>query len=273
MTIGSDIDFAISEKDFSFVADVVRRKTGIVIRDGKMAMVRGRLARRARVLKLENLSQYCELLRTNDDEFQGLVNAITTNHTFFFRERHHFDYLQSHIMPEIVRSDSRRIRVWSAACSSGEEAYCISAIAEQFHGGLFGKDFKILATDIDTDMLAKARDGKYSSDDLNGAPDDLTALLNPVYDGNMVLMPQKLRDRITFRALNLLDPWPFSGLFDVIFCRNVMIYFDVQTKERLIERFVSQLHPGGYLCIGHSESLHGAHVNLSLIGRTIYRKI
>ena len=263
----------ITHDDFAYVAEMVRQTAGIVVREGKMAMVRGRLGRRARSLNLDSIAAYCDVLRKDKSELQGLINALTTNHTAFFREMHHFEFLENSVLPALIASRQPRIRFWSSACSSGEEPYSLAAIAQKFRKELSGADFRILATDIDTEIVEKAETGVYSQEAVAGLSEPLLALLDMQKVQQHWSIGPRLRERISFRHLNLLESWPFSGKFDVIFCRNVMIYFDPATKTKLIDRFIDQLHAGGYLIIGHSESLSGQHDRLELIGRTIYRKI
>ncbi|TAJ34644.1 MAG: chemotaxis protein CheR [Bosea sp. (in: a-proteobacteria)] len=262
-----------------FIAALVYEQAGIVIREHKEAMTRGRLARRVKALGLNSVAEYCAFLKTPQaaGELPELINAVTTNHTAFFRERHHFDHLRKDVMPRLVQeraSRRGRIRIWSAACSSGEEPYSIAASCREAIGNRHDIDFKILATDIDTDILARAEAGIYPTDLIERLPADVKPLMK--LEGNAargeVRMADEMRRMIAFKRLNLIEKWPMSGPFDVIFCRNVFIYFDTQTKASILDRFVTLLAPGGFLYLGHSESLPQPHANLRLIGRTIYER-
>ncbi len=272
-----DGDFTLSQRDFELIAGIAKEQAGIVIRAHKMAMIRGRLLRRLRALQLRSVSEYCELLRGPhaDSELPQLLNVLTTNHTAFFRERHHFDHMRSQALPEIYTRAGRgdgRVRIWCAASSTGEEPYTLAAtvVASQPPRNL---DVKILATDIDTDVLARAEAAEYSREVYERSPADLKGQLQVENIGHdMVRIGANLRKLLTFRQLNLVTPWPMKGPFDVVMCRNVMIYFDAPTKKSIVDRCVDILRPGGWLYLGHSESLSPPHPAFELIGRTVYRR-
>ena len=256
---------------------LVHVRTGIALTDAKREMLYGRLARRLRKLNLASFAKYCDLLEQGGaEELQELTNAITTNLTSFFRESHHFETLAGEAFPQIesTRSATRRIRLWSAGCSTGEEPYTIALVLRREIADMNRHDVKILATDIDTDVLAKASRGEYSAEALDHIPDPFCRYFKPIEESetSAIKVAPDVRSLITFRPLNLVQPWPMKGPFDAIFCRNVMIYFDAPTKAKLIERFVKLIKPGGWLYIGHSESLLGSHAGLHLMGRTIYRR-
>jgi chemotaxis protein methyltransferase CheR len=266
----------LGEEEFNFLRHVVTANAGIVLGPSKRQLVQGRLARRLRELGLKSFSQYCEHVRdAGPEELVNLINAITTNVTSFFREGHHFEQLAKRMLPEamIRNAQSRRIRIWSAGCSSGEEPYSIAmTVAETMPAGQRW-DLKILATDIDSDMVSTAANGVYTNDRINGvSAERQRQWMQQGSGGNagMLKMKSQLTSLITFRPLNLLGEWPLTGPFDVIFCRNVMIYFDQPTREKILMRFARLLAPGGYLCIGHSESIHGTSMPYRLVGRTIY---
>ena len=272
-------DGSLTREDMNFIARLVYEQAGIVIREHKEAMTRGRLARRVKALGLNSVSEYCAFLRTPQaaSEMSDLINAVTTNHTAFFRERHHFDHLGREVMPRLIQERAGRrgrIRIWSSACSSGEEAYSIAATCRDAMGSRSDLDFRILATDIDTDILAKAEAGIYPAEQFERLPADVRTMLK--FEGGAgrseMRIAEDLRRLISFKRLNLIERWPMSGPFDVIFCRNVFIYFDTQTKASILDRFVSLLSPGGFLYLGHSESLPQPHPQLRLIGRTIYER-
>jgi chemotaxis protein methyltransferase CheR len=269
-------DIALSPRDFELIASIAKEQAGIVIRAHKTAMIRGRLMRRLRALGLRSVAEYCEMLRGPDAgrELPQLLNVLTTNHTAFFRERHHFDHLASDALPESVLNarGSSRIRIWCAASSTGEEPYSIAATVNAANVPR-GIDLKILATDIDTDVLDRAQRAEYSREVVERAPADLRRSLMAENIGpDTVRIGEPLRRLLTFRQLNLVTPWPMKGPFDAIFCRNVMIYFDAPTKKSIVDRSVDLLRPGGWLYLGHSESLSPPHPAFDLIGRTIYRR-
>ncbi len=272
-------DTALSRDDMGFIAKLVYEQAGIVIREHKEAMTRGRLARRVKALGLGSVGEYCAFLKTSAaaDEIHELINAVTTNHTAFFRERHHFDHLRKDVLPRLIQERSARrgrIRIWSSASSSGEEPYSIAATARDAIGNRNDLDFRILATDIDTDILARAEAGIYPAELFERLPADVRPWLRTEPTGNRaeVRISDELRRLLSFKRLNLIEKWPMSGPFDVIFCRNVFIYFDTPTKAAILDRFVALLQPGGFLYLGHSESLPQPHPQLRLIGRTIYER-
>jgi len=243
-------------------------------------MVYSRLARRLRSLCIESFRDYLVYLNglSGESEISLLINAITTNLTKFFRENHHFDHLSSVVMPEIVKTSQigkKKIRIWSAGCSSGEEPYSISMVLDRAlkEKNKAGFDAKVLATDLDTSMLKTGREGFYKSTSLHQvAPQYHPYFEKSSIEPNTIHIASDLRQMIAFKELNLLDKWPMKGQFDVIFCRNVMIYFDNETKRKLAERFCEILKPGGWLYIGHSETLLGAGNLFKLHGRTIYQR-
>lgn len=272
-------DTTLSRDDMALVAKLVYEHAGIVIREHKEAMARGRLARRVKVLGLGSIAEYCAYLRTPSasDEIPELINAVTTNHTAFFRERHHFDHLRKDVLPRLIQERAGRrgrIRIWSAACSSGEEPYSAAAISRDVIGHRSDLDFKILATDIDTDILDRAAAGQYPAEQFDRLPADLRPLLRLESQSSRgeARIAEDLKRLIAFKRLNLIERWPMKGPFDVIFCRNVFIYFDTPTKAAILDRYVALLQPGGFLYLGHSESLPQPHPQLRLIGRTIYER-
>jgi chemotaxis protein methyltransferase CheR len=274
-----DSDLALSQDDLRFIAKLLHQRTGIVIREHKQAMARGRLARRVKALGLQSISEYCAHLRgaRGEAEMPQLINALTTNHTAFFRERHHFDVMASQMLPEILarKNESHgRLRIWCTASSTGEEPYSIAAMLAA-EPAIRSLDARLLATDIDSDVIAKASTGIYPKEAIDRSPADLRKWLKTEAAPSPldVKIAQGLRQFITFQTLNLIDKWPMRGPFDAIFCRNVFIYFDTETKASLIDRYVALLRPDGWLFLGHSESLPKAHPQLKLIGRTIYRRV
>lgn len=268
----------LSESDFGFLCSLVRRETGIVLGQKKREMVYRRLMRRTRELKLASFQSYIALLKgQNSQELPEFINSMTTNLTSFYREQHHFEFLRDRFVPEHRRlfSQSKRMRIWSAGCSTGEEPYCIgmTLLAAESWGDW---DLKILATDLDSAVLNTAQQGIYNADKLErvGHHQLATFFLRGAgsTEGKVRVKPN-LQQHIYFKQLNLLNSrWPIKGPFDVIFCRNVLIYFDKDTQAQIVTRFVSLLRPGGYLMLGHSESL-GKHIQgLEMIGRTIFKR-
>lgn len=269
---------SLGDAEFEFIRHVIGENAGIVLGPNKRQLVQGRLGRRLRELGLPSYEAYCEHVRqSGPEELVGLINALTTNVTSFFRENHHFEALSTYMLPEALKRNAatRRLRIWSAGCSTGEEPYCLAMVAAESMPVAARWDLKILATDIDSDVIATARQGIYPLDRLSSMPAERLRRHfhkgTGAQSGNAVVKPG-VRELVTFRALNLLHNWPMRGPFDIIFCRNVMIYFDQATRERLVNRFGEMLVPGGYLCIGHSESIHGGTVPFRLVGKTIYRR-
>ena len=266
----------LSDRDFSFVQDLVYQKTGIVIGDHKREMIYRRLARRVRELNLVDLNAYCKILKSEDEcEMVNFINAVTTNLTSFFRENHHFEFLSKTFFPDFLSAGNSKLRIWSSASSTGEEPYSIAmTMLDSLEGRLSSVDAKILATDLDTQVLKTARNGEYNSDKLKDLPHSIkskwfkTSSHNPKF----LSVDDKLKNSITFNKLNLLGEWPMKGKFDVIFCRNVLIYFDRPTQEKLIKRFYDVLIPKGILMLGHSESILKGSKDFEHLGKTIYRK-
>ena len=271
-------EFKFTNRDFRWVTSEIHSRAGISLSDAKRDLVYNRLSRRLRALGLESVSDYRQVIERGDrDEAVEFVNAITTNVTSFFREDHHFDFLSRVALPEIRQKNrsSGRIRIWSAGCSSGEEPYSIAMTLLQSGVDVSRWDIRVLATDIDTKVVEKARQGVYPLERVE--PVGKARLHRWFHRGSgdnqgRVRVIEPLRDLITFRTLNLMGEWPMNGPFDVIFCRNVMIYFDKDTQQRLLERYADLLVEGGYLIIGHSESV-GTCERFESVGRTIYRKL
>lgn len=264
-----DREFPFGEREFRFIASFIYEASGIVLADGKKNMVYARLARRLRELDLNSFADYCALLKSPAGvaEHGVLINALTTNLTKFFREDHHFQHFATTVLPAV----GARARVWSAGCSSGEEPYSIALTARAALNDIDRRDFKVLATDLDTNMVARGRSGLYPA----SALDDIPAQHHRQFmeAGSEVRVGRETQALITFKPLNLLGPWPMKGPFDAIFCRNVMIYFDGPTKQTLVERFATLLKPRGWLYIGHSETLLDQGSAFHACGRTIYRKV
>jgi chemotaxis protein methyltransferase CheR len=275
-------EFDLTEEDFRFLARQVYDLTGIVIHERKRDMLYSRLSRRLRTLGLSSFREYCEYVSgpDRDGEIGAMINAVTTNLTHFFRESHHFDHLRDEVLPAVAAADrragNRRLRIWSAGCSSGEEPYSIAMTVKAAPVDFSRWNARVLASDLDTDMVATAAAGRYRCADASGIPDELAAKYTDSVTapgGPEVRMREALRQMIIFKQLNLMGAWPMRGPFDAIFCRNVMIYFNHPTKARLVDRFAELLRPDGWLYIGHSESLSKVSDRFQLAGRTIYRRV
>lgn len=273
-----DREFSFSSSDYAFLAKLLKEKTGIDLGPSKQNMVYARLAKRLRKLHLPSFRAYCDLIASPEgvDELGATLNALTTNLTKFFRENHHFEHLGDQALNEIrgrAASQGRRLRIWSAGCSSGEEPYSIAITLMRNMPDIAQWDAKILATDIDTEMVRRGSEGVYNADSLEGMASDLRHKYFESYSGGKVRVREDVRRLISFKHLNLMEKWPMKGPFDAIFCRNVVIYFDKDTQRVLFERYANLLVPGGFLYIGHSENLFGITERFKLLGRNIHRKI
>jgi chemotaxis protein methyltransferase CheR len=270
-------EYPLTRADFDHIASALKAETGITLSDAKATLVYARLGKRLRRLGLSSFADYCALIESRDGagERREMMSALTTNHTRFLREPHHFDHLRRQVLPGLIDGAraGKSIRIWSSACSSGEEPYSIALTLLDLLPDAASYDIKILATDIDPNILAVGRAGLYRR-----------AALEPVAravrdrwfaavpgDGDAWRARDELRALITFNELNLIGPWPLRRAFDVIFCRNVVIYFDEPTQDQLWRRFADQLAPGGLFYIGHSE--RADHPALRPDGQTVYRRV
>ena len=264
--------------DFEAVRKIVHQSAGIVLVPGKAMLVYSRLAPLVRSTGCGTFAAYVKRIEADDAERRRAICALTTNHTFFFREGHHFDHFGTHVRPGLLKraSAGEPVRIWSAGCSRGEETWSIMMTmlgTDRAAAARLGKlDFLMLATDIADHALATAEAAQYRIDTLDAVPGELRRAWMRERDGQAVVVDDA-RALVRFKSLNLLGDWPMARPFDVIFCRNVMIYFDQPTKERLVHRFARQIAPGGHLYIGHSERVTGpAAQMLTQVGPTIYRK-
>jgi chemotaxis protein methyltransferase CheR len=253
----------ITTQEFDYVREFVRQKSAIVLDPGKEYLVESRLGPLAKQHGLETIGQLVERLRRNDAQIQNaVVDAMTTNETSFFRDLHPFEALKTTVVPDLLakRARERKLDIWCAACSSGQEPYTINMILrETFGGQLAGWQTKILATDLSTEMLAKAREGRYAQIEANrGLP---APLLVKYFDraGMGWTVKPELKQNIDFRQLNLVTPWPPMPRMDIIFIRNVLIYFDVETKRLIFNRLAQLLKPDGYLFLGAAETTVNIH--------------
>lgn len=263
----------LSDREFERLRDLVRQHTAIELSDGKRQLAYSRFARRVRALGLRSFDAYCDLIDDGDtDEIAEFASAITTNFTRFFREDHHFEFLAGLVADH---DGSRRLRIWSAGCATGEEPYSIAICLLEAIPDIDSWDIKILATDLDTRALGVAMNGTY--------PENRVADLDPQLlrrrflrgkgrFSKRVRVTPRVQKLVHFRKLNLIGDWPMQGPFDVIFCRNVVIYFSPESKKTLIQRFAELQQPGAHLVVGHSENLTPITDRYTPIGRTVYER-
>jgi len=274
-------EFLFTERDFNYLSQLAGEQAGIDITASKRELVYGRLSRRLRILGMKNFNQYCEQLRKGDkEEVVYFINAITTNVTSFFRENHHFEFLEKELLPALMEKNDNvarpRLRIWSAGCSSGKEPYSIAMVLRERIPDFARWDAKILATDLDSDILKTARRGIYPLDQIDGVSLSRRKQWFQVGRGKnegFVRVRDEIKRLISFRQLNLTASWPMKAVFDFIFYRNVAIYFDKPTRTVLIDRIADQLSQDAHLFVGHSESLFGLTNRFYSVGRTVHRKI
>ena len=270
-------DFQLTSAEFDRIRELVREHTGISLSEAKRQLVYGRLSRRLRALKMSGFAEYIELLERGEPaELEEFTNAVTTNLTSFFREPHHFEYLAREMLPKVTgnAASTRRLRLWCCAASTGEEPYSIAMVLREAQASLVGWDVKLLATDLDSAVLATGSTGEYGADRFQTMSQARLKKFFDESDGaaKRYRARDELRNLITFKQLNLMHEWPMRGPFDAIFCRNVIIYFDKATQRALFERMSTLQRPGDFLFLGHSESLYRVSEKYDLIGKTIYRR-
>lgn len=271
-------DDSLSPRNMARLGAHILATSGIKTPPSKASMLAGRLRRRVRALKMGSLAEYCEWLFSDDNlaiESDYLINAVTTNKTDFFREPHHFEYLVDEILPAFVAAGTRRIRAWSAACSMGAEPYTIAMLLDAFARDARGPNFGILATDLDTDVLDAARRGVFPAELIAPVPKALRDryVLPSRHPGNTdVRIVPALRAAIGFARLNLMDDHYPVDEMDLIFCRNVLIYFERATQEKVLRRLIDRLAPDGYLFLGHSESIAQFDLPIVPVAYTIFRR-
>lgn len=279
LALSGDREFKFTNGDFEKIRSFVKSQTGINLSDAKKNLVYGRLARRLREINMSSFSEYLQYVTSdNEAELINFINAITTNLTSFFREKHHFDFLRKEAIPKLMKDNqhTRRLRVWSAGCSTGEEPYSLAMTLKNTMQDIASWDARILATDLDTNVLAHGKAGVYDESRVEGLPDAIKRKWFRRGRGDQsgsVLVAPELKELIAFRQLNLMKPWPMKGPFDFIFCRNVVIYFDKPTQKVLFDRYAEMLRPDGYIFLGHSESMFKVSDRFKLIGNTIYQRI
>lgn len=260
----------LGDNEFQLFRKLIYEQAGISLSDAKKPLVAGRLSKRLRQLEIGSYIEYFRRAQSDRQELQVTIDLLTTNETYFFREPKHFDFLRDQILPEAIGRGP--FRVWSGACSSGEEPYTIAMVLSDVLGQ---RPWEILASDLSSRVLQEAEGGLYPLADCSGIPRHLLHkhCLKGIgqHEGSVLINPN-LRERISFRQINLNNALPKLGVFDVIFLRNVMIYFDIETKRRVIERILPLLRPGGYFMISHSENLNGITDALKTVRPSIYRK-
>lgn len=264
------MNMELQQSEFELIRSRIHDYCGINLHDGKQALVRARVMKRIRILGLRGFSHYLDFLEAdrNGKEFLSLVDVLTTNKTSFFRESQHFDFLRGEVIPQIK---GRSVKWWSAGCSTGQEPVsCAITLLEQ----KIPKDnVKILGTDLSREVISIAKHAVYQEKKLAGISKALTEKYFNKVEENRFAVNEGVREMITYGRLNLQKHWPLSGPFHVIMCRNVMIYFNRETQQQLVSRFQKILEPGGYLILGHSESVAGANNGFQNICPAVYRKI
>lgn len=279
----NDFNIELTDREYQEIARFVHKTAGINLLEGKKELMRARLSKRIRALNFKDFKTYYNYVMSDQtgEEIVFLLDALATNLTSFFREPQHFQFMAKELLPELETrrraQNSRRLRIWSAACSSGEEPYTIGMVvldSNSYFGQ--GGDFRILATDISTKVLATARQGVYGPERVKDIPPHMLqrhfSRVDTERGDKMYQVNENLRQTIAFRRLNLMEPLPFTKPLDLIFCRNVMIYFDKETIAQLVNKYYEILSPGGYLFIGHSESLSGLTHPFKYKAPCIYRK-
>lgn len=276
--MAKDREFKFRKQDFTFLSELIYESTGIVLSDKKFEMVYGRLARRLRKLGFATFDEYIAFLEgdASGEEMSSLVDALTTNLTKFFREDHQLKMLVNDILkPALALSREggpKKLRIWSAGCSSGQEVYSIAMVIAATIPDFKSWDIIILGTDIDRNMLNKATSGDYTATDITSLPENFRKRFLEKNATGYSVKPA-LKKMTTFKSLNLLHAWPFTKKFDVIFCRNVVIYFDTPTKEGIVKNFAKNLDEGGWLFMGHSESMIGKIDELKSQGKAAFIRV
>ncbi len=269
----------LSMRDFNRLAQFVNEYSGIKLPASKHTMLEGRLRRRLRATGIQTFDEYCRYVFEEggmESEFVHLVDTVTTNKTDFFREPKHFEYMLATVLPALVKDGVSRVRAWSAACSTGAEPYTMAMILDAFYEGRRDTSYSILATDLSTDVLEKAWRGIYPADQVEPVPTPMRKKYVMQAEDparKEVRIVPKLRSKIGFARHNLMDSRYDVGVkMHIIFCRNVLIYFDKETQGKVLSRLSDCLVPGGYLFIGHSESIAGHDLPLDTVANTVFRR-
>ena len=280
LVVASEDVLPLDDADYRFVASLLYSRFGIQLGKAKRVLVAGRLTKRVRQLGFTSFPQYFEYLQadTSGSELSEFINRLTTNHSFFYRERDHFEFLRHEVFPEIRRRLERDprypVRIWSAGCAAGEEVYTLALVLRDFFGpAIDHADFGLLATDISLAALKAAQAGVYPAQKLSELPPALRAGFREV-GNDLFELPPEVKRMVLFKRLNLMaDAYPFKNPFDVIFCRNVMIYFDQASRSRLVNSFYRHVKPGGHFFIGHSETILRTDCPFEYVSPAIYRKV
>lgn len=267
-------EFEYTCKDFRAIAAMLYEDSGIALSESKNSLVYSRLAKRLRELKLKSFKEYVQFVSSEDgkNERMNMLAALTTNLTKFFREPHHFEHLKTKLLPDLIQRAKMggRVRIWSAGCSTGQEPYSIALTVLDVLPDAVKLDVKILATDIDPNVVAKAKEGIYSNEEVQPVPANLREKWMKKHPRGWQA-GENMKALVTVKQLNLMSTWPMKGPFDAIFCRNVVIYFDEQTQARMWSRFAQLVPEGGRLYVGHSERV--TETKFVSDGLTTYRKI
>lgn len=283
----SKIDFfsppELSDSQFLQLSEFIHTNVGIKMPAEKRLMVQSRLANRLKVLGMNNYDDYLKFTFSNtaqgNEEIALMINAITTNLTVFFRENSHFEYLSNVVLPELARQNLKKVELWSAGCSSGQEPYTLSIVMQEFirENQNSINDYSILATDISSKVLDKAIDAVYPMNEVENLSYDIKKryfLKSKNQENPTVRVKPETRQKVSFARLNFMDSsYPKTTQKNVIFCRNVLIYFDKKTQESVVRKLLEHLAPGGYLFLGHSETIFGMDLPLKTVGPTIFKKI
>lgn len=265
----------ITDNEFKDIVSFVYKKYGIDL-SKKRQLIEGRLSYTLKTKGMTSFGQYMKFLQADStgEELHTFLNKITTNHSYFARENEHFDFLTTVVLPALEKTRKRELRIWSAGCSAGQEAYNIAMTIDQYFGSRKGQwDTTILATDISTDVLNKAKEGIYPAENLSGLPAHWKSqYFSALPDGRYQVDP-KIRKEVVYKISNLMEPFVIKKPFDIIFCRNVMIYFDAETTQRLVNKFYDALSDGAYFFIGHSESLGKQNTQFTYLRPATYQKL
>lgn len=262
----------LTDQEFWELVDFVRKNFGINL-GKKRLLIEARLFSALSEKDCSSFTEYFNLIRKNPEELNQMMNRLTTNHTYFMREPRHFEFLKEVILPQITANrPDKCLRIWSAGCSTGEEAYTAVMVMKEWFGPRSGWDYRVLATDISTKVLEAAQTGIYSGDSLRNLSEEWRRRYFRKKGEQIFALSDEIKREVIFRPLNLMNPFPFHQAFDLIFCRNVMIYFEQETKNHLIQKFYDILKPGGYLLIGHSETVQRDVVPFRYLEPSIYQK-
>ncbi len=267
----------IYQGEYNDLQRLVKDVTGIHLAKDRRSMVQRRLGGRLKANNVSSFAEYCDIIRSGDAvETEHFINAVTTNLTAFFREAHHFDMLKDDMFPKLIASAKRSgeaIRIWCAGCSTGEEPYSVAMVLAEMASCTTGVDVRILATDLDSDVLVQCKSGIYTTERVEHMPEErLHRWFSPGRGANagFVRIKSQLQEMVAFKQLNLMHTWPMSKPFDIVFCRNVIIYFDDDTQKKMAERFSRVMKPDSYLFLGHSENIMSITDRFTLLGRSVY---